>query len=164
VGAFEFMHFNPGRRTFLLGTAGIVAADYVLLVSCLLSSKSVRATSSSSSGVPITADSTVITVDSTFINISEDTVVQPSPGALALVTGTTFNSSGVPEQAVRVRALDPVTRAEFARVFSDANGLYSLDLEPGTYDIRANKSGWGATSLAVTVGSGEMHTVDIAQP
>ena len=84
----------------------------------------------------------------------------PPPGDAAQVTGTTFNSSGLPEQGVRVRALDPVTRDEFARDFSDANGLYSLELEPGTYDIRANKSGWGVASIFITVGPGETQTVD----
>ena len=160
MGEFGFMRFKPGRRSFLLGTASIVAVDYVLLVSGFLSSKSASAAFSRTSGEPITADSTLITVDSTLINICQDTAVQPPPVGQALVAGTTFNSSGIPEEAVRVRALDPDTRDEFARVFSDTNGLYSLDLDPGTYDIRANKPGWGAISRTATAKAGEVQIVD----
>ncbi|TCK18892.1 VCBS repeat protein [Thiogranum longum] len=129
-------------------------------------------------GVKDAADQVVIVwptgTQTTLNNIAANQVLQvtesgappppppppPPPADLALVTGTTFNSSGVPEEGVRVRALDPDTRAEFARVFSDVNGLYSIDLNPGTYDIRANKTGWGASSIFVTVGAGETHTVD----
>lgn len=129
-------------------------------------------------GVKDAADQVVIVwptgAQTTLNNVAANQILQvtesgapppppPPPGDLALVTGTTFNSSGVPEEGVRVRALDPVTHAEFARDFSDANGLYSLDLDPGTYDIRANKSGWGATSAFVTVGAGETLTVDFSQ-
>ncbi|TCK17501.1 carboxypeptidase family protein [Thiogranum longum] len=145
------MRFNRGRRSFLLGTAATFVADFVLLVPGLLSGRSVRA-----AGQPVSADSTVITVDSTVIDVSQGA----ASGALALVTGTTFNTSGTPEQGVRVRALDPATRNEFARVFSDANGQYSLNLDPGIYEIRANKSGWGAISIAVTAGAGATHIVD----
>lgn len=84
------MRFVRGRRSFLLRAAGIMAADYALLVSGYLLRTPGRSAVAAVDSEPLTADSTVIKVDSTLINISQDTASPPpaASGPLA-VAGVT---------------------------------------------------------------------------
>jgi hypothetical protein len=87
----------------------------------------------------------------------------PPPGTDAVVMGTAFNPSGIPEENVQVRIYDPVAKQEVDVTFSDASGQYSLTAPAGSYKLQARKvnSGYKNFRLDITLTEGEILNQDV---
>ena len=87
----------------------------------------------------------------------------PPPAAGAIVQGTVFNPSGLPEEQVTVKLYDSGAALEVDTTLSDVAGQYSLAAPAGTYELQAEKPGSGLTnvSLSVTLADGEVRVQDL---
>ena len=61
--------------------------------------------------------------------------------AQGVLTGTVMDSSSLPVPDAQVFAQEVVTKAS-TTVTTDANGVYSLKMPPGTYAVKVSRTGF----------------------
>lgn len=81
---------------------------------------------------------------------------------MATIEGAVSDDGGVGIEDAWVTVRDAATETVVTETATDANGDYSVTVDPDTYDVRAEKIDYEAEEeLEVTVGSGETKTVNL---
>ncbi len=87
-------------------------------------------------------------------------VSEPALAQSARITGIVRSADG---NAPIVAAEVEVVNASFRRVVSTReDGRYTVQVEPGTYQVRAKRIGFAADSASITVAGTETKTLDFS--
>ena len=85
--------------------------------------------------------------------LTQNIVLQPAAAGLS---GTVRDAAGLPVSRAAITVSQSGT--VLTTLEAEANGTFSIPLQPGTYSVSATKSGYTTTALAVTLGPGEQRT------